>query len=102
MHELSVGVLSTLSASFPWFMEEVGHQQKKHGRNTPQDTNKMKSDVSDVGSHVLMYTNIIHHGLNGRTPVTTACHFARGTLDKSASSPEAAQGLARGKDNRLS
>lgn len=68
-------------------MEEVGHQQKKYKRNTPQKTNKMKSGVSDVGSHVTMYTNIIHHGLNRRTPVTTACHFARGTLDKDGQHP---------------
>lgn len=39
----------------------------------------MKSDVSDVGSHVVIDTNNKHQGLN-RTPVTTADHFGKEAL----------------------
>ena len=36
----------------------------------------MKSGVSDVGSHVIIYTNHIHEGRKRITPVTTADHSA--------------------------
>lgn len=58
----------------------------------------MKSDVSDVGSHVIIYTNNIRQGLNRKTPVTTAYHFQK-RHSKQGQSLEAAQGLARGKYN---
>lgn len=36
----------------------------------------MKSGVSDVGSHVIIYTNHVHEGRKRITPVTTADHCA--------------------------
>lgn len=73
--ELYVEVLRSLSASSPWFMKEVGHHQRST-EETLQKINKMKSDVSDVGSHVVIYTDNIHNGPTRRTPVTTAYRFA--------------------------
>lgn len=56
-----------------------------------------------VGSRIIIYTNNIHQRLNRKTPVTTACHFQKrhSGQGQSASSLEAAQGLARGKQHYL-
>lgn len=100
------GRVSCVRASSMWFLSLIplvygrGRSSAKKCRTLFKRLARQRV-MSVTWVHVIIYTNYIHWGLNHLSQQPTALLMRHSRQGQPAASPRAAQGLARGKYNRL-